>query len=131
MLTSKQTYMCCNLKVPLPPSLPENTHTHTQLIPPLPPRRDGLIILGMDSWHPDLFSEMHEFRREAHTHFVSPLRLFCFPPRARPRREGEQATQQKPVGSAAAILLQSVCTHLSGSEGKRKETVRDPRSVIK
>lgn len=41
---------------------------------------------------------------------------------------GEQATQQKPVGTAAAILLQSVCTHTSeqsGGERKETETARD------
>lgn len=71
----KQTYMCCNLKVPLPPS--QKTHTRTQLIPPLPPCRAGLIILGMDSWHPDFFSEMHEFRREAHTLCFAPAPFFA------------------------------------------------------
>lgn len=113
-----------------PPSLPKNTHTHTTnpSLATLPGWSDNTRHGFMASWLLQWNAWIQT--RSTHTLF-RPCAFFCFPPRARPRREGEQATQQKPVGSAAAILLQSVCTHLSGSEGKRKGTVRDPRSVIK
>lgn len=113
-----------------PPSLPKNTHTHTTnpSLATLPGWSDNTRHGFMASWL--LQWDAWIQTRSTHTLF-RPCAFFCSPPRARPRREGEQATQQKPVGSAAAILLQSVCTHLSGSEGKRKGTVRDPRSVIK
>lgn len=74
-------------------------------------------------------SEMHEFRPSTRTFLSSPVPFGSSAPsprtcrRGRGRQEG-QAAQEKPVGSAAAILLQSVCTHTSVGKRERMETAR-------